>query len=139
MKTDSSFQLLPPHANILNKGGDTEVMFILLHAPLNHIWHHWLLNCPGSPDKHPLANIQAMLCSLVFRTQQGFMNASLLAAQKHAAKCFRVSSTAPDTHDTQKYPARYRKVRRISFSPLLPLPSPSTNSALALLSFCCCC
>lgn len=139
MKTDSSFCLLPPHANILNGGGDTEVMFILLHAPLNHIWHCWLLSCPGSPDRHPLANVQAMLCSLVFRTQQGFTNASLLGAQKHTAKCFKASSTAPDTHDTQKYPARHRKVGRISFCPLLPLPSLSTNSTLAFLSCCGCC
>lgn len=139
MKTDSSFLLLPLHANIPNEGGDTAALFILLHAPLNHIWHCWLLSCPGSPDRHPLAKIQPTLCSPVFRTQLGFMNASLVQAQEHTAKGFQVSSAAPDTHDTQKYPARHRKFRRMSSSPLLPLPSPSTNSASALLSFCCCC
>lgn len=139
MKTDSSFLLLPPHANIPNEGEDTAALFILLHASLNHIWHHWLLSCPGSPDRHPLANTQPMLCSPVFRTQLGFMSASLVPAQKHTAKHFQVSPATPDTHDTQKYSARHRKFRRMSSSPLLPLPSPSTNSALAPLSSCSCC
>lgn len=81
-------------------------MFISLHVPLNHIWHHWVLSCPGSPDRHPSASVQAVLFSLVFGTQQGFVNASLLGAQKHTDKRFKVSSTAPDSHDTHKYPAR---------------------------------
>lgn len=104
------FILTLPHASILNEGGDTAIMFISLHIPLNHIWHHWLLSCPGSPDRYPSASVQATLCSLAFRTQQGFVNASLLGAQKHTDKCFKASSTAPDSHDTQKYPARQRKV-----------------------------
>lgn len=103
LNINSLFWLLPPHANILNKGGDTPVMFISLHVLLNHIWHYWLLSCPGSPDRHPSANVRAILCSLAFRTQQGFVSASLLGAQKHADKCFKVSSSAPDSHDTQKY------------------------------------
>lgn len=53
--------------------------------------------------------------------------------------CPRYSRHTEIPSKIQKYPARYRKVGRMSFSPLLPLPSPSTNSALALLSFCCCC
>lgn len=76
-------------------------MFISLHIPLNHIWHHWLLSCPGSPDRYPSASVQAILCSLAFRTQQGFVNASLLGAQKNTDKCFKASSTAPDSHDTE--------------------------------------
>lgn len=110
LNTNSSFWLWLPHASILNEGGDTAIMFISLHIPLNHIWHHWLLSCPGSPDRYPSASVQAILCSLAFRTQQGFVNASLLGAQKHTDKCFKASSTAPDSHDTQKYPARQRKV-----------------------------
>lgn len=61
-------------------------MFILLHAPLIHIWHCWHLSCPGSHDRHPLVNAQATLCSLIFRTQQGPVNALLLRTQKHTAK-----------------------------------------------------
>lgn len=57
----SSFWLLPPHANILSEGADTPI-FISLHIPLNHIWHHWFLRCPGPPEKHPSANVRAIPC-----------------------------------------------------------------------------
>lgn len=96
-------------------------MFILQHAPLNHIWRCWLLSCPSSPGRHPLANVKAMLCLLVFRMQQGFVHASLLGTQKHTAKCFKVSSTATDTHDT---PSKTQKSwKNAILSSASPVPS----------------
>lgn len=113
-------------------------MFISLHVPLNHIWHHWLLSCPGSPDRHPSASVEAILCSLAFRTQQGFVNASLIGAQEHTGKCFKASSTAADSHDTQKYPQEREKLEE--FNSLLCFLCPLCPAvALAPLPFCCCC